>query len=77
MLLYNTHDKAEGVIQEYYFHFFPLIVNYLVCCNAIKKHLLSLFGFKNITQIWNLAVIMSYKYLYYHIYPCIGCREIG
>ena len=39
MLSYDTHDKAEGIIQEYSFHFFPIIVKYLVCCIAIKKHL--------------------------------------
>ena len=28
MLSYDTHDKAEGIIQEYSFHFFPLTVKY-------------------------------------------------
>ena len=30
MLSYDTHDKAEGIIQEYSFHFLPIIVKYFV-----------------------------------------------
>ena len=32
MLSYNTHDKVEGIIQEYSLHILLIIVKYLVRC---------------------------------------------
>ena len=29
MLSYNTHDKAEDIIQEYSLHILPIIIKYL------------------------------------------------
>ena len=57
MLSYDTHDKAEGIIQEYSFHFFPIIVKYLVCCIAIKKHLF--------VPVWLLKYNPNLKLCYY------------
>ena len=67
MLSYNTHDEVEGIIQEYSLHILLIIVKYLVRCIWLWKY----------HPISNLAIIMSYKYLQYHIYPRTGCREIG